>query len=110
MARLATYSYIEAKETLPSPRADRKLAIGASGGNSSSLDADDNFVWITQAVRVIDRDKGCLAGETIVPSLEAVLGVCVQRKGDRPVVEDVSDLVQGRDCKRATIKEVAVGA
>ena len=54
-------------------------------------------------------DEAGLSDETSVPGLEAVLGAWVQREGDRPVVEDVGDLVHGRDCKRAAVEEVAVG-
>lgn len=73
---LATYSYVDTHETLStSPWVDRKLAIGASIGNSSSLDVDHDFVWVAQAVCAVYRDEGGLAGETIVPGLEAVLGV-----------------------------------
>lgn len=77
MARggLATYSYVDTDETLSTtPGADGKLAIGARIGNSSSLDADNDSVWVAQVVCAIYCDEGGLAGETIVPSLEAVLG------------------------------------
>ena len=73
---LATYSYVDTNETLSTtPGVDRKLAIGARIGNSSSLDADNDSVWAAQAVCAIHRDEGGLAGQTIVPSLEAVPGV-----------------------------------
>lgn len=75
----------------------------------SSLDVDDNFVWVAEAVRTIDWDEAGPAGETMVPGLEAVLRECIEREGDGPVVEDVSDLVQRRDCKRAAVEELATG-
>jgi hypothetical protein len=93
----ATYGYVETDETQSSVGVDRNLAIGKSNRTGSSLNADDDFIRVTQAMRAINRDEGGLADETIVPSLEAVLGVWIQRKGDSPVVEDVSDWVQRRD-------------
>lgn len=102
---LATYDDAETNETLPDPGVNRKLRW-----SSSSLDADDDFSRVTQAVRSIDGDEAGFASEAIVPGLEAVLGIWVQRKGDRPVVEDVRDLVECRDCKCAAVEEVAVGA
>lgn len=60
-------------------------------------------------MRAIHGDEAGLANETIVPRLEAVLGVCIQRKGDGQIVEDVCDLVQRGDCECAAVEEVAVG-
>ena len=101
----STHSYAETVEALSGPRIDRKQAIGTS----SSLDADDDLIGVTQAVRTVNWDEARLAGETVVPGLEAVLRAWIQREGDRPVVEDVSDLVERRDCKRAAVEELAVG-
>ena len=58
-------------------------------------------------MRGIDWDEGGHAGETIIPGLKAVLRACVEREGDGPVVEDVSDLIQRRDGKRAAVEELA---
>jgi len=70
---LATHSYVETNDIPASPRADRKLASGRSNRTGSSLNADEDSVWVTQTMGAIYRDEGGLAGETIVPSLEAVL-------------------------------------
>ena len=68
--RTATHNDAEANETLSGPGVDRKLVIGTG----SSLNADDDFVRVPEAVRTIYWDKAGLAGETTVPRLEAVLG------------------------------------
>lgn len=100
---MSTHRHTETIEALPGPRVDEKEVIG----RGSRLDADEDFVWVTEAVRGIDWDKGGRAGETIIPGLEAVLRACVEWEGDGPVVEDVSDLIQRRDGKRAAIEELA---
>lgn len=91
---MPTYGYVETSGTQSIPGFDCKLGIGTSSGTSSSLDADDDLVRITQVVRAIHGDEAGLADETIVVRLEAVMGVCIQRQGDGQIVEDVSDLVQ----------------
>jgi hypothetical protein len=49
--------------------------------------------------------------KTSVPDLEAVLGIGVYLlEGKRPGVGGKTDLVNCRDCKRAAVAEVAVGA